>query len=271
MIFQALRDFGRRKRLHRQVADVVAGKARAVIVYQMGKVASSTTEATLQQARGWHIFRTHGMARWMNVPEPGQARRDLESWLVYHRLLKPKLPAKIVTLVRDPISRNLSAYFQNIDSLWSMPAAHTQLSMEQLVQGFFEKLKHQRPLEWFDVQFKPVLNLDVYAHRFDPTQGFQRITQDNLDVLILKTTLDDAAKGQQLGDLTGVKDLPFVQKNVGTEKSYSSVYDEFVRTIRLPEAYVNEMLGHRFTRHFFSAGEIEKLRAKWLRDSSAVS
>jgi hypothetical protein len=271
MILGILRETFRRRRLYTQIRKVECGSLSPVVVYQMGKVASSTIEATLTQVPSIVVFRTHGLARSVDVSSPGQARRELESWLVYHRIIVPKLPAKVVTLVRDPISRNVSAYFQNLDQLWGMDNAHARLSMEQIIEGFFQKQPHERALNWFDREFKAILGVDVYAHPFDLAEGFQHLQQQSLQILILKTSLDDQIKARELGRLVGTNNLSFVQKNLGAEKSYSAVYDQFVRSIQLPDEYVKGMLEHRFTQHFFSPSEIDAIRRKWKVGGSVSS
>lgn len=265
MILETIRDFGRRSRLHRQISRVLAGKKTPVIVYQMGKVASSTLEATLNEIPSIEVFRAHVLNHHGQKRPAQMERRLLESWLVFEHLIQGGIPAKVITLVREPIGRNISAYFQNLDKLWDMPQAHQHLTMEQLVAGFFEKFNHQRTLRWFDDEFKPVLGLDIYEHPFNTESGFQRLTHGPYDILILRMEVSDAVKTQQLGELIGQPDISLVQKNIGESKGYSGVYKEFLRTIQLPKTYVDEMLDHRYTRHFFSAPEIDQLRRKWLR------
>jgi hypothetical protein len=267
MIVKRWTESVRKKRLRRDVDRAVAGRTTPVIIFQMGKVASSTIEATLQPLERLTVLRTHGLTRWKDVSTPPAARRDLESWLILHKLIGANVRCKVVTVVREPIARNLSAYFQNLDPLLGMRGAHAQLPMSKLIEGFFARYNHQKPLTWFDVEFLPTLGIDVFQHPFDHERGFQRIQTEQFDVLILRADLPDAAKAQQLAELVGVRELAVVQKNVGEAKSYAAVYQQFLREIRLPESYVKEMLEHKFTRHFFTEAEIDKFRERWSREN----
>lgn len=252
-------------RLRRDVAEAVAGRLTPVIIFQMGKVASSTVEATLETVPGLAVLRTHGLIKWAATSEPPPARRDLESWLVLHQLVRAGIPSKVVSIVRDPIARNLSAYFQNLDQFLGGRDAYARTPMPQLIEGFFTLLHHQRPLEWFDVEFRAALGVDVYQLPFDRERGCQRLATPQFDILLLRADLDDATKARELAGLVGAQELRLIQKNVGEAKAYAAIYEEFLRSIRLPESYVDEMLGHAFTRHFFTGAEIARLRAKWLR------
>ncbi|HTD68313.1 MAG TPA: putative capsular polysaccharide synthesis family protein [Candidatus Limnocylindria bacterium] len=231
----------------------------------MGKVASSTLEATLQGIPSIEVFRAHVLNHHGQKRPAQMDRRLLESWLVFEHLIQSGIPTKVVTLVREPIGRNISAYFQNLDQLWGLPQAHQRLTMPQLIAGFFEKFDHQRTLRWFDDEFKPVLGLEVYEHPFDPAAGFQRLVHAPYDVLILRVDVSDTVKARQLAELIGQPEISLVQKNIGETKGYSALYKEFLGAVPLPKSYVDEMLDHRYTRHFFSAVEIEQLRRKWLR------
>lgn len=265
MIFDALSEYSNTRRLKRQMACVSSRRALPVIVYQMGKVASSTIEATLRELPGVEVFRAHRLNRF-NEQRPARApRRLFESWFIFENLIRPRVPAKIITAVREPIGRNISGYFQNLDVLWGKRNVHLNLSMDELIRGFFEKFNHQRVLEWFDEQFNPVLGVNVYEHPFDHTAGFQRISQLPYDILTLRVETSDEIKAREIARLIGLPSLSLVQKNVGENKRYATVYQEFRRALRLPASYVDEMLSHHYTRHYFSAQEIEQLRKKWLR------
>ncbi len=253
----------RRQNLIKDVERAAAGKLSPVIIFQMGKVASSTIEATLERVPGLAVFRTHGLVKWGDVTAAPTARRELESWLILHRLVRPGISCKVVSAVRDPIARNLSAYFQNLDQLHGVHDAHASLPMSKLVAGFFELHRHARPLEWFDAEFAAILGLNVYQHPFDQLRGFQRIKSDQFDVLVLRSETDDETKAQQLAEWVGTRSLRIIQKNIGETKSYAAVYREFLRSIRLPDDYVATMMDHQFTRHFFMPEAIAAMRKKW--------
>jgi hypothetical protein len=45
------------------------------------------------------------------------------------------------------------------------------------------------------------------------------------------------------------------------------VYQEFVRTLILPAAYLDEMLGSKYARHFFTDEQLTRVRQKWIATS----
>jgi hypothetical protein len=264
MFLDSIREAKRTRELERQIERATTGKTTPVIVFQMGKVASSTIEATLHQVPGIDVFRAHRLERAGQTKPEKPGRRLLESWMVHERLIQPRVPAKIVTLVREPIGRNVSAYFQNIDQVLGVTDAWKNLTIEALARGFLEKYNHRRAITWFHAEFKPVLGIDVYEHPFPREEGFQRIQSGPYDALILHVELPDEVKARELARLLGINDLKLVQRNVGEKKEYAEVYQEFLRTLKLPAAYLDEMLGSKYARHFFTDPHLARVRQKWI-------
>jgi hypothetical protein len=54
-----------------------------------------------------------------------------------------------------------------------------------------------------------------------------------------------------------------ISQNLGKHKSYSKTYQQFKKTVRLPSAYVRNMLSSRYTTHFYSEKDISALWVWW--------
>jgi len=195
---------------------------------------------------------------------------DIIGRAIHRGIIRPRVKAKVINLVREPIGRNVSAYFQVLDALWQVERAHENVSLERLLEGFFEKFTHERALDWFDEEFKPVLGVDVYEHEFPPESRCLRIRRGPYDILLMRVDLDDASKEKHLSEFLGVEGLRLLPANVGSKKPYADTYREFLRALRLPEAYVDRMLDSQYARHFFSPEERRALRSKWLGTGDAA-
>jgi len=240
-----------------------------VIVYQMAKVGSSAVVEALH-ARGLPVFHVHRMNRehlermraeraalgWFIPPVPPHDRLGLR---LRDGVVARGRPAKVITLVRDPIARNLSSYFEHLDAIWNRPAAYASVPIDELHRGFVERFRHDEPLTWFDDELRAVFGIDVYAHPF-PASGHLRVE----DLLIVKSELDDAAKCVAIGDFLGIRDLSLHAVNVTERKAKGEVYRQFISTLRLAPAYVEHMLDARYTRHFYNDAEREAMRRRYL-------
>jgi hypothetical protein len=61
--------------------------------------------------------------------------------------------------------------------------------------------------------------------------------------------------------------LELYHSNVGNNKYYYDVYQEFKNTIRIPQWYIDKMYDFKYMRHFYSETEIEAFRNRWLRNT----
>lgn len=266
-----------RRRYLEEVRRCVESSSTPILVYQMAKVGSSTVTWALRDFGGLHVFQVHLLhpdnlrrlraalrkrGRWLARL---QSDMDVRGRVLFKGLIKPGLKAKIITLVREPIGRNCSFYFQNLDILWATADAHGNVELARLVGEFRDRFDHHGGVNWFDREFRPVLGVDVYSHDFPHDAGHMRIETERYDILVMRSDLDDSSKKRCVEKFLGIEGVTLAPKNVGSQKPYAATYRKFLDALELPESYVNEMLDSKYTRHFFSPDEIASLRAKWLR------
>jgi hypothetical protein len=244
-----------------------------VIVYQMAKVGSSAVVTALDQA-GVPVFHVHRMhaahltklresrlaCGWRIPPVPAHDRLGM---MLHRKVIAAGRRAKIITLVREPIGRNFSAYFEHLDDIWHTENAHREISAEVLAKAFIERFTHGEPLTWFDEEMLPVTGIDVYASEF-PREGHQVLTAPHLELLVLKSEMDDETKHGAVERFLG-RELPRLKRANDTSlKPTGSAYRRFLDTITLPRAHVERMLESRYTRHFYSEPERDELRRRYV-------
>jgi hypothetical protein len=277
-----LRKALRRFHFRRGIRRALLRPTPPVLVYTTPKVASTAVAHALMSVEGQVVFHVHLIsAAGIRALREGIRRRGLTrakqdmnglddlGYALSKEIIKPRHRAKIVSLVREPIARNISFYFQTLDVLWKTERAHEHFGVERFLAGFHEKFTHERGINWFDSEFKPVTGIDVYEHPFPQDKGFLRINSGPYELLLMRHDLDDRLKEKCLADLLDVRSVSLVPRNVGTDKSYSEAYKEFLSRIRLSEDYVDRMLDSKYARHFYSPEELAAVRAKWLNGSSA--
>src|ERR1043165_150467 len=272
-----------------------------VLVYQMAKVASRGIADALQNRRALKLLHFHfcdpenstymhrqlfgapGLPppvppdpvpmtplnrrwqRFLELQQRGPSFSEHLAHTIYERLIKPRHKAMVITLVREPIGRNISSYFHHLNIIWRQRDAHANVPFERLVEGFLSDPFNAVPLDWFDREFKRTLGIDIYEHPFPREQGFMRFSTGPYEVLVMRHDLDDRQKERCVQELLGVEDVAISRVNTAAEKPYAEVYRRFVETVRLPESFISELLDSKYTRYFYTSEEIERLRAKWLR------
>jgi hypothetical protein len=257
----------------RDVRRAVAAPTPPVLIYQMAKSATTTVLRSLERA-GVHAIEVHMMnpetirRLRSNMRTAGISTLQMDIDIIGHSvrrgIVEAGRRAKIVNLVRDPVARNASLYFQILDRVWQTDNAHEKIGLDRLLEEFHTRFDHDRTLDWFDDEFKPVLGVDIYAQEFPHAQGWLRIEAGQYDILLMRVDLDDASKQRLLSEFLGVEGLKLSRENVGAQKPYAETYREFLRALRLSEEYVDRMLESKYARHFFTDEERRVLRSKWL-------
>jgi len=244
----------------------------AVLVYQMGKVGSASVYDSLRPCPRFDVFHVHRMnpanidkVRREHAAAGVRAPNDRKG-LSLHRMVKSgRRPVKVITCVREPIARNISAFFQNFERFTGLDHAKSREADKRLTDRFLREYRHDVPLKWFDDEPKVTLGVDVYARPFPHERGYARINHGHTDMLVLKCETDDAVKERAISEFLGLDDFALARSNVAGDKEYARLYRAFLDRVTLPESYVEEMYASRYARHFYTESEIERMRARWLR------
>ena len=257
----------------------------AIIVYQMGKVGSSTAVASLrasglrQRIHHIHSLTGQGFDSRKHMYErmfPGQPidmqrmRHLLVSEQLQKRLAKhggaPKW--KVISLVRDPVARNISDFFQVID-YW-LPNFEErvnagELDVDELISTFMREYHHDEPLNWFDIELKKVLGVDVFACEFPKSEGFKIYRRNRIEALVMTLEQLNTSSAAAFGDFLGLENVKIVDANAAEDKNYNMLYKQFKSGLKLPHEYLEKMYSSKYAQQFYSADEIQRFFNKWKR------
>jgi len=244
-----------------------------VFIYQMGKVGSTTLEHSLPNAVHIHAFysknhtcpvRLFGLRSFSFMHFFYAVEQELLWWYirsVFKQRQKQGKTTKIITLVREPLSRNQSMFFHDLDAY--LYSAHTNClntrpkpiptrcqTASLLSEVFTQEFNHEYAINWFQNEFFPMTGIDVFKYPFNKAKGMSRIQEKGIDVLCLSCDklLDNK---QQLSDFVG-QNIEIESVNKAEDKWYGDLYKQFKVDYVLPESISNKISNSRFYRHFFS-------------------
>lgn len=253
-----------------------ATKQTPILIYQMGKVGSSSVMKSLEKKAIWPLFHVHFLLKSADnrsfynpkVYEILDLNRNAERQVrlgefLYKKIIVPKKQLKIISLTREPVGRNIAAFFQNFERETGKKYELSNFTPHELMNIFINYYPHSIPLDWFDNYFKPFLGVDVYEYPFPKEQGYLRINKDNVDLLILKLETSDSVKEKAIADFLGLKEFKLVRTNVGENKNYRDIYKEFKQNLKLPLSYVEKMCSSKYFNHFYKEEEIRKVYSRW--------
>lgn len=255
-----------------------------VVVYQMGKVGSSTVVASLHalkmQRPVYHVHtliseRIHDRQQKYEKMFKNGAPIDLRrpSHLFASQYLSKRMRRgafgqkwKVISLVRDPIAMNVSGFFQIID--YYIPEffprfAAGDLSIEEAIEIFFNDYDHEKPLVWFDIELKSTFDIDVFAQPFSALKGYTIYQGEHVEALVLRLESMDVCAEPAFKEFLDIEEFRLVPANVSEGKSYFAAYKAFKEKLILPESYMDKMYESKFTHHFYTQEERTAFRAKW--------
>lgn len=242
-----------------------------VLIYQMGKVASSSVYSSLKSNTDFDVFHVHrlnpkNVAKVRDLHPRSISNVDEQGLYLYRNLFEnPKIPLKLISLVREPIGRNISAFFQN---LYYFDSHKDIEKIDLLIQNFIDSYPHNTPLEWFDVELHSTTGIDVYQHDFPFEQGYQVIDFPPFHLLVMRHDLDDRLKENFIANFLGLKSFKLTRANEASLKGYSEAYSKFIASIKIPEDYAKELLCSKYSQHFYSLEERRTIYEKWTGSTS---
>lgn len=269
-------------------AAEATGENRITVLYQMGKVGSTSVHGALLDAEldnpvyKVHFLSDQGIAHgekfhletlknpWEEMPHTQTTRTVREAMAA-----DPGLKLDVVTLVREPVRREVSEFFQYLQAL------HPELLDEdgllkteraaRVLQARFMFFKEATnyTCRWFDMEIKALFGLDVFAFPFDHDRGYTLIEQGNVRLLILRLEDLDQTLNPGLRELVGPGYRDWQGRggkdraNVGSRKQSGDQYKQLVANFRLRPSVAEKIYGTRYARHFYTASERQAFLEAW--------
>lgn len=248
------------------------------LVYQMGKVGSSTVVRTLDGLRmPAPVVRVHSL-------NPSKVERNIETLrkslgylqehvvtslvLVRKQLNWGEFPCNVITLTREPVSRAVSFAFQDWKRQLPEVTDLDELNSERMIELVKEKLQpgsiHADPGQWFERELESVFGIDVTSVPYDFERGYVKIRRGPVEVLVIR--MEDLNRSLEAGlaDLYDLdrQDVRMRPSNVGGNKEYADLLSEVKERLTIPSSVGDRIWTTDYAKHFYGP-DLDRLRAKW--------
>jgi hypothetical protein len=260
-----------------------------VIIYQAGKVGSSSLANSLTALPGLAVYQVHRLRlanaiRHLDVLEHDVNYLDqVRGGSCYRYCKRRRVTAtarslflsfrirvrmrtadriRVITLVRDPVARNISSFFENIR--YFIPGSGMP-SRAQLEKVFKNRFHHANILEWFDREFRPVLGVDVFDLDFDAGKGYGIFRKGRTELLVIRLEKLDLVWNDAL-QATGIRLDRLDNDNVAAAKPYNEAYRDFRSQVRFERPFLEYVYNHKFSSRFMEPAERRELLEKWTRE-----
>jgi hypothetical protein len=220
----------------------------------MARVASYSVWKGLEVSYGGPTYHAHSMkgGNGIEIGGSGGAVQDL------HLKLKDT-EFKLISLVRNPIDRNISYFF--LPGTIAKYGGNHQMSVEQLQEIFINEFDHDFALNWFDDEIKQYFGIDVYSIPFSDS-GIQ-LYEPNL--LVIQSEIEDQHKIKAIRDFLNTPGFALGPGNRSSAFAYAEIYAKFKEEAKFPEDYLDKMCNSKYFRYFYDEEYIKSVRQKWTK------
>jgi hypothetical protein len=232
--------------------------ASDVILYQMGKVGSKSVHHALHK-RNVQVIHAH----WMCGEFPDSEFPTTKPNIVEIIAEDTAPPMKVISLVREPIGRSISAYFQRINT-YSDNYRHK--SAVELQKELIDNYPVEYPDLWFEKELMSVFDFDPFSIPFDHSKGYLIQEAGRHKLLIIR--LEDANKilPKVIWKFLGVRNVRMEEQNMFKKRhngtNLGNKYRELEK-LKFPKSFVDRNYGLKYARHFYTPEEIVEFREKW--------
>ncbi|WP_187254498.1 putative capsular polysaccharide synthesis family protein [Alkalicoccus halolimnae] len=266
--------------------DTYRKNENLVLIHQMGKVGSTSITSSLKTI-GFTPIHVHSFYS----PLSTQMYKHYHSTKYYRsfgyrlryflrhqlvlRLLKSRKKLKIISLVREPVSRNMSMYFHAFHVPLMDINKHKDnrreenTNMEAFRNDFFKKFNHTYGVNWFHEEFQRAWGVNIYEYPFNREEGHTVIREGNLEILLLKMErLNDSET--VIADFLDLPEFELKNDNMGSKKWYHAVYKEFKEKLHPKREYLHQLYESDYMSHFYTDDEKASYQEKYLQNRNDV-
>lgn len=246
-------------------------------VYTPGRVASASVYHSINNYR--RVIHTHCLGRifdknlkhdymcHFNDGYKPQYRLNYTLLMKFVDFINFHLPfkKKIVILFRDPISRDISGFFKDLNKIHTSKLVQNS-DIEDLIDLFFKAINRDYSLTWFDKEFFKSTKLNIYDYEFIHDKGFIVFKKGKKEFMLLKTEFLSICE-DDLASFLEIKNFKLESKNV-SKREYGSLYSKFINTINFPESTLKDVYSSPIVKHLYSAAEISQFVSDWSKNDN---
>lgn len=223
-----------------------------IIIYQFGKVGSTSIEHLLTE-HDTSFTSTHHGAGCRSVIDSNRSKG---------------IATRIVTGVREPISRNISAFFQNIarrGHYWYFGGRDSVLntSIDEIIAHFNSLHTNEivnNIFPWFakdsEKYFYNSTGVSIYNYPFDRERGYTIIKENGISIFLYKLEKLHEIRESLTTFLGLPSDIDFLKANIATDKWYNDVYKKFLDIYTPPKKIIDLVYTSDFIKYFYTESEI---------------
>ena len=232
----------------------------------MGKVGSYSAYRSIKRLRRYRIFHTHHFVRSQLREHLRHAKPQghvIDS-LHYLNACQEHDHTKIIINIREPMSRNVSAFFENLVHSGVDEQVANRTDIDEIIEAFLDRYPHYVPERWFRDHLEEPFGIDLMRVA---TPEQRHYVFDRVEVLIIRAEDGDARQLELMREFLDAPDLEMVRMNDSTAKSYAELNRRFKLAFVPSPAMLDRLFSADFFRAFYTPEEQTSIRAYWANTS----
>ena len=254
-------------RLKNYYSNIKYGK-NIFLIYSMGKVGTTSVyKLTHKKYPHFPIHHVHFLSdNWVkrilpalnsefhgNIKVANEVYKSLQRYST-HRI-------KIITMVREPLMREVSDIFENWRGLLKADSINN-LSF-QMLKDYLDTHSHEYVLNWFDSEFKEYLDFDIYSAPFDKEKGFSIYKTTKADILCIKLEKLNECITTAIKEFSGLTIENSSSANSSEQKPGKELYRLLNKNYKAPKSKLQTLYQSKYVTHFYNNEEINSFIRKW--------
>lgn len=256
-----------------------------VLIYQFGKVGSSTLRVSLRRSPlNRPIYQIHhlseeGLNQVHEAYKTFPNSHHLGDCIAIGEALREKLypgghlipKLSVITITRDPIAAMLSAFFEGLNGTRGKKFCNADgtFQTERILKVIHQRFRRfdestNRICTWFDKELNTTLGINVFDHAFDHQRHYQVIQTENVELLLLRLEDLNRIGGTVLSEFLGLSfPLHLKKRNQRDRKRFADLYANVKSNLNLPKPVCRNIYRSRYVTHFYSRKERQEFIQKW--------
>jgi len=238
-----------------------------LFVFTVGKVGSSPVFDSCSLLPLYEVYHLHHLTPqainvhkrpFENKPE-GMYKHIKDVVKIIDEKVIGNEPIKVINVVRDPIARSLSHFFQNHympgsdkakSPLELSKANNNEVVYERIKEAFIRCSNHQEPMQWTNSELKYIAQLNPYSKSINSKKGFGLISNGNTEILTLQCEIGDEKKLKYINKFLNSNLKTLKKSNVTSRKEIGSIYQMLKSRLNLASNFLNNIYQNEYCKHY---------------------
>lgn len=247
-----------------------------ILIYQVGKVGSTSISAAIKDSIRdvVPVYQVHNIVHAAELKErdvksgsfSSQKHFNLGQSLLEAISAQPSLSFKVITGIREPITRWVSEIFQNIDTRYNfLKNPDGSINEDEVVRFIKASIRNEPQSRWFEEEIGSLFGVSVRDIHLDKEKCCCVLKKNNNSFFFYKQEGLSSSTGDILAEFLELDSLSIEKLNVTENKPvFSSAYTKILHNLSFPRADLDSIYSLPLYKSFYSDEEIEGFYKRWL-------